>query len=133
VSGGGRFDPTRQQFVALSPEEAREIRGSSTAVLAREVLLRELAAEVLSAHRTAASERTRADAAEDERDAVLGLVAADAVRAAVAAERGRCAAVCREAAARYRYGACGCEECEGRSDGARECAEAIERGEGASR
>jgi len=43
---------------------------------------------------------------------------------AVAAERERCAALCREVAARYRYGACGCE---GRSDGARECAEAIER------
>ena len=48
---------------------------------------------------------------------------------AVAAERARCAAVCREVAARYRHGACGCEECEGRGDGARECAEAIERGE----
>ncbi len=47
---------------------------------------------------------------------------------AVADERARCAAVCREMAARYRYGACGCEECEGRSDGARECVEAIERG-----
>lgn len=46
------------------------------------------------------------------------------------AERARCAAACREVAARYRYGACGCEECEGRSDGARECAEAIDRGEG---
>ena len=44
-------------------------------------------------------------------------------------ERARCAAVCREVAARYRHGACGCEECEGRGDGARECAEAIERGE----
>jgi hypothetical protein len=47
----------------------------------------------------------------------------------LAAERARCAAVCREVAERYRYGACGCEECEGRGDGARECAEAIERGE----
>lgn len=54
---------------------------------------------------------------------------ADEVRAAVAAERARCAAVCREVAARYRGGACPCEECEGRCDGARECAEAIERGE----
>ena len=59
----------------------------------------------------------------------MGGALADAVRAAVAAERARCAAVCREVAARYRHGACGCEECEGRSDGARECAEAIERGE----
>jgi hypothetical protein len=48
---------------------------------------------------------------------------------AVAAERARCAAVCREVAARYRHGACGCAWCEGRRDGARECAEAIERGE----
>jgi len=47
----------------------------------------------------------------------------------VSAERARCAAVCREVAARYRGGACPCEECEGRCDGARECAEAIERGE----
>jgi len=47
---------------------------------------------------------------------------------AVTEERSRCAAVCREVAARYRSGACGCAECEGRGDGARECAEAIERG-----
>ncbi|GAA5367252.1 hypothetical protein [Streptococcus uberis] len=46
---------------------------------------------------------------------------------AIEEERARCAAVCREVASRYRRGACGCEECEGRSDGARECAEAIER------
>ena len=46
----------------------------------------------------------------------------------VAEERARCATVCREVAARYRSGACGCAECEGRGDGARECAEAIERG-----
>ena len=52
-----------------------------------------------------------------------------ACASAIAAERARCAAVCREVAARYRHGACGCEECEGRGDGARECAEAIERGE----
>jgi hypothetical protein len=106
-----------------------------------------------------ASERAR-QAAEDERDAALELVAPDAVEAArlrddrdaarlaalaalrvaladneaaaltaVAAERDRCAAVCREVAARYRHGACGCAWCEGRRDGARECAEAIERGE----
>jgi hypothetical protein len=115
-----------------------------------------------------ATERARY-AAEDERDAVLELVATDAVEVArlrdergaalatvavvrvalddarrlagcwreqqltaaleaVAAERARCAAVCREVAARYRSGACGCAECEGRGDGARECAEAIERG-----
>ena len=53
----------------------------------------------------------------------------DEARAAVAAERARCAAACREVVARYRSGACGCAECEGRRDGARECAEAIERGE----
>ena len=47
----------------------------------------------------------------------------------VAEERARCATVCREVVARYRSGACGCAECEGRGDGARECAEAIERGE----
>jgi len=47
----------------------------------------------------------------------------------VAEERARCATVCREVVARYRSGACGCAECEGRRDGARECAEAIERGE----
>ena len=46
----------------------------------------------------------------------------------VAEERARCATVCREVAARYRSGACGCAECEGRGDGARECAEAIKRG-----
>ena len=46
----------------------------------------------------------------------------------VLAERARCAAACREMVARYRSGACGCAECEGRRDGARECAEAIERG-----
>jgi len=63
--------------------------------------------------------------AEAERD--------EAVRAVAASERARCAAVCRKVAERYRYGACGCEECEGRCNGARECAEAIERGEGASR
>ena len=55
------------------------------------------------------------------------LVAIEVVRE-VLAERARCAAVCREVAARYRGGACPCEECEGRCDGARECAEAIERG-----
>ena len=54
---------------------------------------------------------------------------ADEVRAAVAAERTRCAAVCREVAARYRGGACPCEECDGRCNGSLECAEAIERGE----
>lgn len=46
----------------------------------------------------------------------------------VAEERARCATVCREVVARYRSGACGCAECEWRGDGARECAEAIERG-----
>jgi hypothetical protein len=107
-----------------------------------------------------ATERARREA-EEERDAVLELVAPDAVEAArlrddrdaalatlrVAladadlileererqltaaladgyAESDRCAAVCREVAARRRHGACGCAEC-----GARECAEAIERGE----
>jgi hypothetical protein len=116
-----------------------------------------------------ATERARREA-EEERDAVLELVAPDAVEAArlrddrdaarlaalaalrvaladndlileererqltaaltaVAAERARCAAVCREVSARYRHGACGCAGCEGRRDGARECAEAIERGE----
>lgn len=115
-----------------------------------------------------ATERAR-QAAEEERDTVLELVADDAVRAArarddrdaarlaalatlrvaladadlileererqltaaltaVAEERARCATVCREVASRYRSGACGCAECEGRGDGARECAEAIERG-----
>jgi hypothetical protein len=117
-----------------------------------------------------ATERAR-QAAEEERDDVLELVADDAMAVArerderdaarlaalvsarvaladaelileererqltaaltaVAAERARCAAVCREVTARYRHGACGCEECEGRGDGARECAEAIGRGEG---
>ena len=47
----------------------------------------------------------------------------------VAEERARCATVCREVAARYRSGKCGCIECDARGDGARECAEAIERGE----
>jgi hypothetical protein len=101
-----------------------------------------------------AAERARF-AAEEERDAALELVAArlaalaslrvaladndlileererqlTAALTAVAAERARCAAVCREVAARYRHGACGCAWCEGRRDGARECAEAIERGE----
>jgi hypothetical protein len=116
-----------------------------------------------------ATERAR-QAAEEERDAALELVAPDAVAVArlrddrdaarlaslatlrvaladndlileererqltaaltaVAEERARCAAVCREVEARYRHGACGCEECEGRRGGARECAEAIERGE----
>lgn len=56
-------------------------------------------------------------------------VAGDAVVEAVAAERARCAAVCRESAGRYRSGAWYREECAGRIDGARECAEAIERGE----
>jgi len=70
--------------------------------------------------------------AEDVRAALAALVDAEAerdeaVRAAVAAERARCAAACCEVAARYRRGACSCEECEGRGDGARECAEAIER------
>ena len=69
-----------------------------------------------------------------ERDAARALtdglrVELAAALTAVAAERARCAAVCREVAARYRSGACGCAECEGRGDGARECAEAIERGE----
>lgn len=67
-------------------------------------------------------------------DAVLRVLAereelALSEREHVTAERARCAAVCREVAARYRGGACPCEECEGRCDGARECAEAIERGE----
>ena len=116
-----------------------------------------------------ATERAR-QAAEEERDAVLELVADDAVRAArerddrdaarlaalatarvaladaelilgqrerqltaaltfVAEERARCATVCRGVVARYRSGACGCAECEGRGDGARECAETLERGE----
>lgn len=50
---------------------------------------------------------------------------------AVAAERARCAAVCREVATRYRSGACGCAECEGRGDGARECVSALLRSPGA--
>jgi hypothetical protein len=53
---------------------------------------------------------------------------AEAVRAAVAAERARCAAVCREVADIYRRSGCACAECEGRRDGARECAEEIECG-----
>jgi hypothetical protein len=59
----------------------------------------------------------------------VSMMLAYETKAAVTAERARCAAVCREVAARYRHGACGCEECEGRGDGARECAEALERGE----
>jgi hypothetical protein len=51
----------------------------------------------------------------------------DEIDTAVAAERARCAAVCRGVVARYRSGACGCIECDARGDGARECAEAIER------
>ena len=58
----------------------------------------------------------------------VSMMLAYEMKAAVAAERARCAAVCREVASRYRSGACGCAECEGRGDGARECAEAIERG-----
>ena len=58
----------------------------------------------------------------------VSMMLAYETKAAIAAERARCAAVCRAVAARYRYGACCCEKCEGRGDGARECAEAIERG-----
>jgi hypothetical protein len=94
--------------------------------------------------RDAALELVAPDAVEaarlrDDRDAArlaalaaLRVALADneaAALTAVAAERDRCAAVCREVAARYRHGACGCAWCEGRRDGARECAEAIERGE----
>jgi hypothetical protein len=94
--------------------------------------------------RDAALELVAPDAVEaarlrDDRDAArlaalaaLRVALADneaAALTAVAAERARCAAVCREVSARYRHGACGCAGCEGRRDGARECAEAIERGE----
>lgn len=88
----------------------------------------------------ARAHRARAHAAEEECDH-LRVALADAelileqrerqLTAAltfVAEERARCATVCREVASRYRSGACGCAECEGRGDGARECAEAIERG-----
>jgi hypothetical protein len=62
---------------------------------------------------------------------IMGGALAEAVRAAVAAERARCAAVCRAVAARGRVVVCSGPwrvEGEGRGDGARECAEAIERG-----
>jgi hypothetical protein len=50
-------------------------------------------------------------------------------KAAIAAERARCAAVCREVADIYRRSGCTCAECEGHREGARECAEEIECGE----
>jgi hypothetical protein len=54
------------------------------------------------------------------------MVVAYETKAAIAAERARCAAVCREVADGYDDG-------EARSVVARTCAEAIERWEGASR
>ena len=59
-------------------------------------------------------------------DGVLHTDDVAAVLDALAAERARCAAVCREVADGYDDG-------EARSVVARTCAEAIERGEGASR
>ena len=85
----------------------------------RAALLEELAA----ARRERDDWNAFATAMEEARDRLL----TEAVEA-VAAERARCAAVCREVAARYRHGACGCAECEGHRDGARECAEEIECG-----
>lgn len=87
-----------------------------------------------------AAERARREAAEAE-CARLRAALADAdlileererqlteALTTLARERTRCAVVCREVADIYRRSGCACAECEGRRDGARECAEEIERG-----
>ena len=122
----------RGELVAVR-SAVRMLDGARAAIDAHgQRVLRSLAGEERAAllEELAAARRERDDwnasatSMEAERDRLL-----TASLEAVANERARCAAACREVAARYRHGACGCEECGGRGDGARECAEAIERGE----
>lgn len=125
------LDGARAAIDATGQRVLRSLAGEE-----RAALLEELAA----ARRERDDWNASATAMEDERDEARAALAdnelileqrerqlTDALTS-VAAERARCAAVCREVADIYRRSGCACAECEGHRDGARECAEEIECG-----
>ena len=126
------LDGARAAIDANGQRVLRSLAGEERAALLEELAVARRERDDWNARATAMeAERDEARAALADNDLILEQRERQLTAALtfVAEERARCATVCREVVARYRSGACGCAECEGRRDGARECAEAIERGE----